>query len=645
VPGNTRVKGAVVLRSHDEGALTSFISAVTTPGSGLFHDYLRAGAFAGRFGPAPAVVDAVRSELAEAGSRITSVARDGLVVDFAGPARAAERAFGTGLDRYRLADGRTGQATTSAIRVPAAVAGEVMAVVGLDSLAYPRAWPVLRTRAPADRGRSAARAAKLAYPPGSPHACAAALTSTQYFGAGLTDSQVAHAYGAFGLYSAGDLGAGQHIAIFEVDPFLRSDIHTFDTCYFGAPAAAKMAGRLHVIPVLGGMPAGPGVGEAVADIETVSAMAPLADLDVYEAPLSFNGVLDEFSAIVNNDADQVVSVSYGLCEQAAQQAAPGLQQSENVLFQRAAAQGQSLVIAAGDTGSDSCNQGNSATPASGQNPLSVADPASQPYVISVGGTTMTDPSQPPAEQVWNDGSCCYAGAGGISNSWAMPAWQRSALVPGIVLPGSPDYRQASKVEREFGYLAGFCQPYLPGASPATPCRTLPDVSSDADPFTGISTYYQGIWALGGGTSVAAPTWAAMLALINASPACKSSAATATGVGFAEPLLYAVASDPAVYKASFNDITSGNNDIYGLDNGRVFPAIPGYDLASGLGSPELTGRAGTAGLAFYLCSYGARVNRPAVVKVSPAVLPTRGGTVTITGTGFTRDGTGGPAGSP
>ncbi len=72
----------------------------------------------------------------------------------------------------------------------------------------------------------------------------------------------------------------------------------------------------------------------------------------------------------------------------------------------------------------------------------------------------------------------------------------------------------------------------------------------------------------------------MLALVNASPTCAAHPATRSGVGFASPLLYAVASNPGAYAASFNDITTGNNDIYGLDNGLVFPATTGYDLASG-----------------------------------------------------------------
>ena len=153
-------------------------------------------------------------------------------------------------------------------------------------------------------------------------------------------------------------------------------------------------------------------------------MAPGADIDVYEAPNTTFGGLDEYSAIINNDADQIVTSSWGVCEQLAQLAEPGLQEAENTLFQQAAAQGQTVLGAAGDTGDDSCNEDRYLEPPAGQNVLSVLDPASQPYVVSVGGTTIDDATQPPSEHVWNDGAEWGAGGGGISESWEMPSWQQ-----------------------------------------------------------------------------------------------------------------------------------------------------------------------------------------------------------------------------
>ena len=408
-----------------------------------------------------------------------------------------------------------------------------------------------------------------------------------------------------------------------------------------------MLSRLHVIRVDGGQPAGPGSGEANLDVEDISAIAPGATIDVYEgASPGPDGVIydpvDPYAAMINADRDQIISTSWGLCEQAIQQGQPGLQQAENALFEQAAAQGQSIFGAAGDNGSDDCNTFETTTPVSGQNPLSVDDPGSQPYVTSVGGTTIDDATEPPLEHVWNDGAKDGGGGGGISESWIMPAWQRQSTVRGLALPGSADYVNASKVEKSLGYPQNFCQSTVPGASSSTPCRLVPDVSAQADEFTGAITIYEaaiGGWSTVGGTSSSTPILAALLALINDSATCTASPATRGGVGFVTPQLYAVASNPAAYQASFNDIKAGNNDIYGLSDGSVFPAAAGYDLASGLGTPRLTGPHGSVGLAFYLCRSPQRSTRPEVTQISPAAGGTTGGQViTITGLGFESDGT-------
>jgi hypothetical protein len=639
VSSSASLSGTVVLKPRDSAALAQFIDEVSDPTSPMFHQYLPPGAFADRFGPTEATIGAVRSQLAADGLRVTGVSSDGLLVDFSSSAARIEHAFQTGVERYRLADGSTGQTMTSAAALPPTVAGSVAGIVGLNDLARARPAGILRAPA-ADRGKiRRAATATFSHPSGAPAACPAATADAQQNG-GLTDDQIAHAYGAFGLYDNGDLGQGQHIALYELEPFLYSDVRTFDTCYFGAAQASAMLSRLQVVPVEGGQPIGPGSGEANLDVEDLSAMAPDATIDVYEGPSpGTNGVVydpvDEYAAIIDADRDQVISTSWGLCEQAIQAGQPGLQQAENLLFEQAAAQGQSVFGAAGDNGADDCDTFETTTVASGQNPVSVDDPGSQPYVVSVGGTTITDASEPPAEQVWNDGGMGGAGGGGISESWTMPTWQREADVPGIDFPGSADYTNANAVEQQFGYPTNFCQSTVAGAGSSTPCRLVPDVSSQGDEFTGaVTVYYDGAWQTVGGTSSSTPIWAAMLAVTNASQTCASQPATRDGVGFVSPLLYAVASNPAHYAASFTDVTAGNNDIYDLANGLVFAARTGYDLASGLGSPQLTAPNGGPGLAYYLCSFAGRATRPVVSALSPDYGSTTGGErVTITGSGF------------
>ena len=111
------------------------------------------------------------------------------------------------------------------------------------------------------------------------------------------------------------------------------------------------------------------------------------------------------------------------------------------------------------------------------------------------------------------------------------------------------------------------------------CREVPDVSANADEYTGYIIYYDGSWTGFGGTSAAAPLWAAFTALTDASSTCDGKA-----IGFANPVLYAAAA--ANYSADFFDVTSGNNDYtpYGYTGG-LYPAGTAYDMASGLGTPN------------------------------------------------------------
>jgi subtilase family serine protease len=632
------ISGAVALQPSNDARLQQFIATVTEKGSPSFHRYLAPGTFRDRFGPSPTVIADVERAVAAGGLKVTGVARDGLMVSFSGTAARASATFHTGFTRYRLESGAIGRGTTgtASLRLPSSVAHEVVGVVGLDQLVQAMPAGLVRGSAAAHARFPSARAPHVADAPGAPSACTAAQQDAQTYG-GLTDDSIANSYGADGLYRLGDVATGQHIAVYELESFSPSDIEGFDTCYFGATAAAQMSGtggniagsQLSTVSVDGGLPPGSGSGESLLDIEDVSGMAPGANIDVYQAPNTTIGGLDEYSAIINNDADQVVTSSWGVCEQLAQTAEPGLQEAENVLFQQAAAQGQTVLSAEGDTGSDSCNEYRYSSPPSGQNVLSVLDPASQPYVVSVGGTTIDAATQPPSEHVWNDGADWGAGGGGISESWAMPAWQQA------VTQGPANTAAVSAAETLESETAGaaapfgtptFCDGTL-GLPANTPCRETPDVSAQADEFTGaVTVYEQGQWFTIGGTSSATPIWAAMLALVNASPSTGCSTELVNGVpdvGFASPILYGVAGNPAAYAASFNDITSGNNDLYGLDDGATFQASTGYDMASGLGSPQLTSPSGGIGLAYYMCSYGVAASRPVVSSLAPSIGRTGG----------------------
>ncbi|HEV2471644.1 MAG TPA: S53 family peptidase, partial [Chthonomonadales bacterium] len=207
--------------------------------------------------------------------------------------------------------------------------------------------------------------------------------------------------------------------------------------------------------------------------------------------------------------------------------------TENAIFQEMAAQGQSMFASSGDRGAFD-NYTN----------LSTEDPASQPYVTAVGGTTLsTMGADGPwlSETTWND--AYGAGGGGVSQVWPLPIYQH-----GI---GSA----ATKT--------------------STTNRNVPDVSLNSSPLSGYSVYFSGnppyLWYLVGGTSAASPLWSAFAAIVNQGRA----AASEPLMGFANHAIYSVAEGPN-YLNDFHDIADNSNNGY-------FPARAGYDNATGWGT--------------------------------------------------------------
>ncbi len=513
LPRTVALHATVALTPRHPAALAAYASAVTTPGSRLYRRYLNVAQFARRFGRSRAEIAQVTGTLAGRGLTVGSVAPNGLTLRVTSTAPAAFHAFSTSLRRSR-ARRQTGD---SAAR-PASVsptAGLVQGVIGSGARA-PSASVVFRrsTRhaVPAPRAIDPSTAA-----PG-PVPCAAATAAGAPVG-GLTADQIASDYGLSSYHAAGDEGQGVTIALYELEPFSAADVAAYQACYSTNAAVTT-------VPVDGGVGSGPGSGEAAMDVEDVIGLAPQASIRVYEGPATGTGAYDTYSRIVADDSAQVISTSWGLCE-ALQGATPAA--AESTLFQEAAVQGQTVVAATGDQGSDDCGDGQ----------RSVDDPAGQPWVTAVGATSRRGTQ----DVVW-DGAQGATG-GGASAFWGRPAYQDRAAVP------------QSSVR---------C-----GASGHS-CREVPDVAVDGDPATGYVVDYEGAWRTVGGSSVSAPTVAALAALLDASPACGGQR-----IGFLNPALYAAAGD----SGSFGDITSGGN---GFDSVPGFAAGPGYDMASGLGTP-------------------------------------------------------------
>jgi kumamolisin len=606
LPGGTLVRADVVLQPRSASQLQAYAEAVSSPQSSTYRHYLTPAGFRADFAPPAEAVAAVRRDLSGTGLTVGPTSANGLVIPVSATASRVGDAFRTGLESVRLSDGGLGRITTGTPSIAAGVAPSVLAIVGLDQIATPHRLGLSRRVGPAATGRdpSAAPAST-----GGPKACAVAKQVASEFGA-FTDDQVAHSYGLDGLYSKGILGKGQTVALFELDTFSPTDLTTFDQCYFGSHHTTHVT----LVNIDGGEPAGPGAGEAALDVEDVAAYAPQAHIDVYDAPGTLVAWVDEMAAIVGQDRASVVSVSYGLCEVQMEEGAPGLQQTENILFEEAALQGQSVFVASGDSGSETCSRNDTSDTS-----LSVSDPASQPFATAVGGTSLKSAGQPPDETVWNDGGIGSpgfgvgdgAGGGGLSTSWPMPAWQAASSVPGV---------------RNSYSTGSVCQ-----APNGTLCRQVPDVAASGDQLHGDTIVYGGQWATIGGTSASSPKWAAILALTDNFCASEH----LSPVGFADPALYSIASNPATYRRAFNDITLGNNDVLGLHRG-AYPATVGYDMATGLGSPRVTGPGGTPGLSSELCSAGtSSATAPVLTGISPAFGAVAGGTpVTLTGSNLT-----------
>jgi len=382
--------------------------------------------------------------------------------------------------------------------------------------------------------------------------------TTPNINGGYTPFQFAQLYGFDSQWANNVTGAGQTIAVYELSAFDPGDLATYVNCYALTPT---------IIPIsVDGGATGGYDNEPTLDIEEIAAMAPGATIEVYSSPNNSTGPIDTYQQIADDNTASIVSTSWGTCESDPQ----GNPAAEQPIFEEMAAQGQTVASAAGDTGSSDCN-------GITNNALAVDDPASQPYVTGVGGLSVNN-IQPLDQTVWDNPVSSGnpgAGGGGVSVLWSRPTWQ--------VAPGIPT-----------------------GAT----MRMVPDLSTDADPQTGFVEYFTGSgqgacqtncqagWGSVGGTSIGAPMVSSLVAI--GAQACGPGR-----LGFLNPSLYAMAS------TGYNDVTVGSNDLY---NVGAYSAGPGYDEASGLGSPD--------GAAFFagLCApkFDASLSSFKVSKTSTAV---------------------------
>ncbi len=565
--GDTTLHLDVELTPRDPAGLNAFVAGVSTPGSASYHHYLAKGQFGPMFGASPSTVAAVSRQLSAAGLVAGPLSSDGLMLPVTATIAQAKHAFGIDFAGYTLADGRTAYANTAAPLVPSNVAG----VVGLNDLTHltPAHTPLDH---PAVAAPASARAQAVRPASATPTVCAQIqdlfaqnnLFDTQnYWEPGTLSA--ASAYDTGGLYSRyGNTGSGVTVGLFELESYSPADIASYQACMgTNVPVTA--------IPVDGGPTAPPGTvlttgvgAESALDIETVAGLAPGASINVYQGPDAANAteqqVLDTYQRMVSDDTAQVLSTSWGICELELNAADPAAIGAESSVFAQAAAQGQSWLAASGDSGSTTCF----ANPASSfKADLAVSDPAGQPFVTAVGGTTMTG-TAPNIQSTWNTPA-----AGGIQG--AASGGGVSAFTS---MSGTANYQSGVQGA---GY-SNACN-----AAAGATCRQVPDVSAVADPNTAYLVAYGQEpgnvqdWLTIGGTSGAAPLWAAIAALADAGTGCAANGP----VGLMNPALYQSST-----QAALTDITTGNNVVPDSGYpGALYVAGQGYDLATGLGTPK------------------------------------------------------------
>jgi subtilase family serine protease len=541
------------------------------------------------------VIAGVKAALRAHGFHSFSVAKNGLSLTFTGSPKAVESTFHTG--QVRLRGGRFSNLRTPLLVGPLASIEEIFGLSNGKSV-FSHATRMPHRQAVVAHGASTNLHLKSS-PPLTP-----CVDATSGFARSKANFPVDFAdhYAFKALYDAQDFGQGVHIGIQQFEAFTPSDIAAYQACL-------GTSTTVNTFDINGGPnPNDAQLGEAALDIEVVIGQAPQAIIDVYQAQNDGLSSYNVLSAMVTSNTDQILVTSWGVCENLLSKSATS---ANELLYLEASVQGQSFIAAAGDDGSQDCTSG----------AVGVDSPASQPSVLGVGGTSRVNG----ADQVWNTYDAAHpefdkAGGGGISTVSCMAfAQEQSATIPGIVNSSSVHDSTCN------------------GPTDAPYRRQVPDVSAVADPATGYPIFYNGQWQLYGGTSAAAPLWAAIGALVDASPFCSSYGSGFPGVQVS--LLYEAAGD--AWGQMFTDVTVGNNDLHhGL--GGLYPATTGYDEASGLGTPLVVGLDGLGvsrlelpGLAARICKLAASTNKiPAVSSFTPsAILPGSATTVTVSGKGF------------
>ena len=525
VEGSFQLPGITVLlkpSSAQQSGLEQMLAQQQDPASANFHRWLTPEQFADRFGVSADDLAKVSDWLKSQGFTITNVARSRTWVSFSGTAAQTGSAFHTAIHRYNV-NGESHYANATDPSVPAALAGLIGGFRGLNDF-HPK--PRFKRASNPDL-----------------------TTGTTHH---IAPDDLAAIYDITPLYQAGVDGMGQKIAVVGQSAIHASDIQAFRTKFnLSAP-------NLQQVPV----PGRPDPGIVAGDVEE-------SDLDVeWSAAVARNATVmfvysdDVWQSVlyaVDQNLAPILSMSYGNCEQSDLVDLPSFQAQ----VRQANAEGMTFLAAAGDSGAADCEDPGAAI---AQNGLAVDVPGSIPEVTSMGGTEFMDAggaywnatntvnsesalSYIP-EQAWNDSNAggLAATGGGASIIFPRPSWQTA--------PGVPD--------------DGF--------------RHVPDLSFSASAdHDGYYIYTGGGSDYVGGTSVAAPAMAGIVALLNQYLSLTGIQQQA-GLGNINPTLYRLAQSSS---GIFHDVSSGNNNVSCV-SGSPNCASGSFGLSAGAGYDQVTG---------------------------------------------------------
>ncbi|MCS6885912.1 MAG: S53 family peptidase [Acidobacteriota bacterium] len=488
-----QVTGQLLFRLRDEEELEELIARQNDPLSPDYRRWLRPEEFAERFAVAADTYESACNWLIANGLQVKKRWKGRHALEFTGRAAVVERVFGVRIEGF-LQKGQRRYAARGSVQLPVDLAKSVYGV-RISSLV--RMQPVL---AATDIRPATAVAGRVA------------VAAEDFY----------LAYNLLPLLKDGIDGRGQKIGIVARCDFDLSDVALYRST-FGLPE-----GRITKIAAAGRTINYGGIEETevLLNAQLAGMAAPGAEIQVVIAEAGAE--IDQSLAYFVNELPEtrLINISFGLCERDLGQT---FQSVFANLYKQAAAQGQSVFVAAGNGGANDCRDG------SGRQ---VNGLASSPYVTAVGGTTLQleyDPQGKPvrflSERAWTNGG------GGLSLIYNRPSYQRDLQIEGAM-------------------------------------RAIPDVSLMADPGPGYFIVRRGSVFTVGGTSAATPCWVGIFALANQLVSGK-------GFGPANYLIYKLGEQQirgAVQ--AFRDISVGNNSSFGVAG---FEAAPGYDLCTGWGT--------------------------------------------------------------